>query len=65
MVWPVALLGAAACAFVAVGLPPVALIRFVVWLVIGLALYFAYGFRNSTLRRGTAQQAVQPPNASA
>jgi basic amino acid/polyamine antiporter, APA family len=36
------------------GLPRQAWERFGVWLVIGLALYFVYGYRNSTLRRGTA-----------
>ena len=51
-VWPVALLGAGACVFVMFGLPLSAWIRFGVWLLIGLALYFAYGYRHSTLRRG-------------
>ena len=57
--WPVCLGGAAACLFVMWGLPRQAWERFAVWLVIGLALYFAYGFRNSTLRRGAAGL---PPN---
>jgi APA family basic amino acid/polyamine antiporter len=29
-------------------------IRFVVWLVLGLAIYFLYGYRHSRLRRGVA-----------
>jgi APA family basic amino acid/polyamine antiporter len=33
--------------------PRVTWIRFVVWLVVGLVLYFCYGFRRSRL--GTAQ----------
>ena len=49
--WPVCLGGAAACVFVMWGLPRHAWERFGIWLAIGLALYFAYGFRNSTLRR--------------
>ena len=57
--WPVCLGGAAACVFVMWGLPRQAWERFAVWLVIGLVLYFAYGFRNSTLRRGAAGL---PPN---
>jgi APA family basic amino acid/polyamine antiporter len=48
----VALGGAAACLYVMKGLPPMAWVRFGVWLVIGLALYFAYGYKHSTLRRG-------------
>ncbi|HZS60711.1 MAG TPA: amino acid permease [Gemmatimonadaceae bacterium] len=51
-VWPVALGGAAACVYLMAGLPNEAWIRFVVWLVIGLALYFLYGIRKSALRRG-------------
>jgi basic amino acid/polyamine antiporter, APA family len=50
-VWPVTLLGAAACIFLMGGLPPEAWVRFVVWLAIGLVLYVGYGYRNSTLRR--------------
>jgi basic amino acid/polyamine antiporter, APA family len=60
-VWPVSLLGAAACVFVMAGLPKQAWERFAIWLAIGLVLYFAYGYRNSTLRRGTAPVPVQPP----
>jgi APA family basic amino acid/polyamine antiporter len=50
-VWPVCLGGAAACIFVMKGLPPQAWERFGWWLVIGLAIYIAYGYRHSVLRR--------------
>lgn len=49
-VWPVSILSAAACLFLMRGLPDTAWIRFAVWLVVGLVLYFAYGFKNSKLR---------------
>jgi basic amino acid/polyamine antiporter, APA family len=49
-VWPVTLVGAAACIYTMFGLPPHAWERFGIWLVIGLFLYFAYGFRHSRLR---------------
>ena len=53
-VWPVCLGGAAACVFVMKGLPPQAWERFGWWLVIGLVIYIAYGYRNSVLRRDNA-----------
>src|ERR1700761_421909 len=46
----VGIAGAALCVFVMRGLPALAWVRFGWWLVIGLVLYFAYGYRNSTLR---------------
>jgi APA family basic amino acid/polyamine antiporter len=49
----VGIIGAALCVFVMRGLPSIAWVRFGIWLLIGLALYFVYGYRNSTLRRGT------------
>ena len=51
-VWPVAIGGAGVCIFLMTGLPGVTWIRFVVWLVIGLLLYFFYGVRKSALRAG-------------
>ena len=45
---------AAACLFVMKGLPPQAWERFGWWLVIGLVIYIAYGYRNSVLRRANA-----------
>jgi len=50
-VWPVTLLGAGACIYTMFGLPARAWERFGIWLLIGIALYFAYGYRHSALRR--------------
>ena len=53
----VSLSGAAACVYMMFGLPVHAWERFGIWLVIGLAIYFGYGFRNSRLRG--AREAVE------
>ena len=53
-VWVVGVGGATLCAITMYGLPRSAWERFGWWLLIGLVIYFAYGFSNSTLRRGTA-----------
>ncbi|MGZ8379702.1 MAG: amino acid permease [Gemmatirosa sp.] len=50
--WLVSLGGVAACLFVMRGLPTSAWVAFGVWMVIGLVIYFLYGYRHSTLRRG-------------
>src|SRR5215207_797103 len=60
-VWGVTLLGAGACLFVMFGLPRHAWERFAIWLVIGLVLYFSYGYRHSTLRRGAPPVPLEPP----
>ena len=39
------------------GLPRTAWIRFGVWMLIGIALYFAYGYRHSRLRARHEAQA--------
>jgi APA family basic amino acid/polyamine antiporter len=46
----VGLLGAALCLYLMYNLPTLAWVRFLWWLAIGLALYFAYGYRHSRLR---------------
>ena len=50
-VWLVTLPGTAACLFIMSGLPPQAWERFGLWLLVGLVIYFAYGFRHSRLRQ--------------
>src|SRR5262249_29154456 len=50
-VWPVCVLSAAGCLFIMRGLPRSAWERFGVWLLIGLIIYFLYGYRHSRLHR--------------
>ena len=59
-VWPVTILGAATCLFLMAGLPVTAWRRFAVWLVIGLILYFFYGYRRSALRESSEAVAAPP-----
>ena len=49
-VWGIAPAGVAACLYIMYGLPPQAWTRFAWWLLIGLIVYAAYGYRNSRLR---------------
>ena len=51
-VWPVCLGSAAGCLFIMQGLPRAAWERFGIWLLLGLGLYFLYGFKHSRLRNG-------------
>ena len=46
------ILGVLMCIALMLSLPVLTWIRFVVWLVIGLVIYFLYGVRHSKLRRG-------------
>jgi APA family basic amino acid/polyamine antiporter len=46
----VSIAGAAACLYVMWGLPASAWERFGIWMALGLAVYFVYGFRHSRLR---------------
>jgi APA family basic amino acid/polyamine antiporter len=49
-VWPVTMLGAAACLYTMWGLPRTAWERFGIWLAIGAVIYVGYSYRHSKLR---------------
>ncbi|HEY6088290.1 MAG TPA: amino acid permease [Gemmatimonadaceae bacterium] len=57
----VGIVGALLCVFIMRGLPRLAWARFGWWLLIGAVLYVLYGFRHSTLRRGTLPVPIEPP----
>jgi basic amino acid/polyamine antiporter, APA family len=44
------ILGILACLYLALGLPWITWLRFGLWLVVGMAVYFSYGFRKSKIR---------------
>jgi APA family basic amino acid/polyamine antiporter len=46
----VPLLGVVSCVYLMFGLPWITWIRFGLWLMVGLAVYYSYGYRNSGLR---------------
>jgi APA family basic amino acid/polyamine antiporter len=47
------LLGVATCVFLMTGLPAITWIRFVVWLILGFAVYFSYSVKHSLLHKKT------------
>jgi APA family basic amino acid/polyamine antiporter len=51
------LISIVACVYLMIELPTITWIRFAIWLVIGLVLYFMYGYAHSALRRATAANA--------
>ncbi len=57
---PGAVLGAACCIFLMVYLPPASWWRFIGWLVLGAAIYCAYGYSSSVLGRRAGRPAKRP-----
>jgi APA family basic amino acid/polyamine antiporter len=58
--WLVCPLGAFSCVFLMTGLPPDTWARLVIWMAIGLVLYFSYGQYHSKARKSTALPAGSP-----
>jgi len=53
----VPILGILICGYLMYGLPPDTWVRLIVWLIIGLAIYFLYGRTHSRVGRG-----LEPPD---
>jgi APA family basic amino acid/polyamine antiporter len=60
MIWLVAVGGAAGCVYVMTRLPDRTWLRFGIWTAIGIALYFAYGYKHSNLRRSSPASTTPP-----
>jgi len=59
--WLVGSLGAAACLFVMIGLPPDTWLRLVVWLAIGFGVYFGYSRHHSRVSNAIERASQLPP----
>ncbi|HEX6904751.1 MAG TPA: amino acid permease [Thermoanaerobaculia bacterium] len=58
--WVVPMLGAGFCIFLMVYLPPSSWWRFIGWLVLGMAVYFYYGYTHSVVGKETGRPAKSP-----
>ena len=50
----VPILGVISCGYLMMGLPWITWIRFGLWLLLGLVIYFSYGYKRSGLRQSDA-----------
>jgi len=53
------ILGAIFCLVLMLSLPVETWLRFIVWLAIGMVIYFGYGIRHSRLRQGVDEGATE------
>ena len=60
LVWVVGPACIAICVYLMTALTRVTWERFIIWLIVGLALYFLYGMRHSNLRNGGSAQDAPP-----
>ena len=51
----VPVLGILSCGYLMLGLPWITWVRFALWLLVGLVIYFAYGMKRSGLRAGATE----------
>jgi len=58
--WLTAPLGVLSCSYLMYNLPPDTWARLIVWLAIGLIVYFAYGYRHSRLHHGLMGKIERP-----
>jgi APA family basic amino acid/polyamine antiporter len=56
----VPIIGIGLCLYLMATLPGATWLRFVVWMALGLVIYFAYGRRHSRLRTAATQPPPEP-----
>ncbi len=59
--WLIPILGALSCVFLMVYLPPASWWRFVGWLVLGMSVYFSYGYSHSLVGRDAGRPSRATP----
>jgi APA family basic amino acid/polyamine antiporter len=58
--WLIPMLGAAFCIFLMFYLPPTSWWRFIGWLILGMSIYFSYGYTHSVVGRESGRPAKPP-----
>jgi APA family basic amino acid/polyamine antiporter len=58
--WLIPMLGAGCCIFLMFYLPPTSWWRFIGWLVLGMSIYFSYGYTHSVVGRESGRPAKPP-----
>jgi APA family basic amino acid/polyamine antiporter len=56
--WMFPMLGVVACVFLMIHLPPASWWRFIGWLVLGMAVYFSFGYNHSAIGRAAGRPLV-------
>jgi basic amino acid/polyamine antiporter, APA family len=58
--WLIPMLGAVFCVFLMFYLPPTSWWRFIGWLILGMSIYFSYGYTHSVVGRESGRPAKPP-----
>jgi APA family basic amino acid/polyamine antiporter len=56
--WLLPMLGVVSCVFLMIHLPPASWWRFIGWLVLGMAVYFSFGYNHSAIGRAAGRPVV-------
>lgn len=59
--WVLPMLGVASCVFLMIHLPPASWWRFIGWLVLGMSVYFSFGYNHSAIGRAAGRATSASP----